>query len=118
MLHLILGLVCILTFELFLRFDLQNLLIAYFKTIRKIVHILFEKKISDHWKQMVIPSYALKLMKFSMKILLLFIWIIFFIFLIDLYQTNFLQFLFSLNGILESMIFLFVYSRFRGLLFE
>ena len=76
------------------------------------------KEISDHWKEKVIPTYALQLMKYSLILLLILLMIIAVFLGISLFELNFIVYIFSLIGILESIIFVFLYLKIRSFLFK
>ena len=76
------------------------------------------KEISDHWKERVIPTYALQLMKYSLTVLLILLMIIAVFLGISLFELNFIVYIFSLIGILESIIFVFLYLKIRSFLFK
>ena len=113
--HLILLLVCILSIEIFFRFNFLSYLNSIFKVTKKVTHILPNKKISDHWKEIVIPSYALRIMKFSLQILLILLFVISIFFITDIFFSGFLILTLSLIGIIESLVFAFVYVYLRKL---
>ena len=116
--HFTLLLVCVLSVEIFARFNFLFYLDSIFKVTKKITYTLPNKRISDHWKGMVITIYAIKIMKFSMQILLFLFWIISLFLVADLFLEDFLLFLFSLIGLIESFVFAFVYIYLRKLVTE
>ena len=111
--HLVLILLGILSIEIFLRFGFLLYLDSILKVTKKVTHTLLNKQISDHWKEKVIPVYALKIMKFSLKILLILLCIISLFLIADILITGFLKFTISLNGVIESMVFAFLYIYVR-----
>ena len=114
--HLALLIVCILSVEVFIRFNFLIVLDSLLKVIRKVVYIIFQDNISDHWKEKVIPIYALRIMKYSLQILLI-LFLIIIVFAIASYFFNDLTGLtLSIIGIMESMIFAFGYAYTRKLL--
>ena len=52
-------LVCVLSIEIFIR--LKFIFIIYFKVAIKVIRVIPAGNISDHWKERVIPKYALRL---------------------------------------------------------
>lgn len=115
MTHFLIFIVCILSVELFIRLNFLSHLNSMLKVTKKVTYVISQNKISDHWKEKVIPAYALKIMKYSLQILLILLLIISLFFIIDLLQSNFLAFTFSLIGIAESMVFAFGYVFIRRL---
>ena len=113
--HLLLSLVCILSVELFIRLNFSSILDSILKVTRKATYVIPQKNISDHWKEKVIPAYALRMMKYSLRILLILLLIISLFFIADYFFNDFLAFTFSLIGIIESMVFAFGYVYLRKL---
>ena len=113
--HLILLLICVLSIEIFLRFNFLSCFNSILKVTKKIIYTLPNKKISDHWKEIVIPAYALKIMKFSSQILLIFLCIISLFLIADMLVNRFIVFTLSFLGIIESIVFAFVYVYLRKL---
>lgn len=118
MIHLVLLLVCILSIEVFIKLNFLSLLKSILEVIKKVTYVIPQNNISDHWKEKVIPAYALKMMKYSFQILLILLAIISFFIIADFLIDNFLTFTFSLMGILESVIFAFGYTYLRKLLIQ
>ena len=115
MIHLLLLLVCILSIEVFIRLNFLSYLDSILKVIRKVTYVIPNNNISDHWKEKVIPAYALRIMKYSLQILLILLLIMSLLFITDLFYNNFLAFTLSLIGIIESMVFAFGYVYLRKL---
>ena len=114
--HLFLFLVCILSIEAFLRFNFLQHLDSILITTKKVIHILPNKKISEHWKEIVIPSYAFNIMRLSLQILFILLCIILIFIIIDAIISGFLIFTLSLTGIIESIVFAFAYVYLRKLI--
>lgn len=114
--HLVLFFACVLSIEAIIRFQFLSLIDSILQVTKKVVHILPNKNISDHWKELVISSYALKIMKFSIQILLVLLCILSFFFIADIFLSGFLVFTLSLIGIVESMLYALGYVYLRKLL--
>ena len=114
MTHFLIFIVCILSVELFIRLKFITFELNA-ESDKKVTYVISQNKISDHWKEKVIPAYALKIMNYSLKILLILLLIISLFFIIDLLQNNFLAFTFSLMGIAQSIVFAFGYVFIRRL---
>ena len=113
MLHLIIFFLCILSVEIFTRTKFLKHLNSVILSIKKITLLIFNKKISDHWKEKVILIYSFIMMGASIKMLLILILIISnFLLFEDLY-VGLLNFLFSIIGILESLLIVYVYIKAR-----
>ena len=115
MIHLLLSLICILSVEVFIRLNFLSYLDSILKVTKKVTFVIPKSNISDHWKEKVIPAYALRIMKYSLQILLILLLILSLFFISDYFFNDFLAFTFSLIGIIESMVFAFGYIHFREL---
>ena len=111
--HLTLLMVCILSVEVFIRFNFLIVLDSLLKVIRKVVYIIFQDNISDHWKEKVIPTYALRIMKYSLQILLILLVIIIVFATASYFFNDLIRLTLSIIGIMESMIFAFGYAYIR-----
>ncbi len=111
--HIVLLLICILSVEVFIRFNFLLLLDSILTVTKKVTYIILHENISDHWKEKAIPAYALKIMKFSIQIFLIILCIFSFFFIPDFFLNGFLVYTLSFIGIFESMVFAFGYVFFR-----
>jgi hypothetical protein len=114
--HLALLLACILSVEVFIRFNFLLILDSMLKVTKKVVYVIPNENISDHWKEIVVPAYSFKIMKLSLKILLILLLILSLFVLTDYFLNNFLVFTFSFFGIVESIILAFSYAYLKNLL--
>ena len=114
--HLILFVLCLIFVEIFILSNYLNLINSIIKISKKAINIISNKKISDHWKEYIIPKYSIQMMKISLQILLIFLSIIFIFVLVDNFISGFRAFIFSLNGIIESILFAFSYAFIRKLI--
>ena len=115
MTHILLLLVCISSVEVFIRLNFLSYLDLILKVIKRVTYVIPKSNISDHWKEKVIPAYTLRMMKYSLRILLILLLIISLFFIADYFLNDFLAFTFSLIGITESMVFAFGYVYLRKL---
>lgn len=113
MTHILLLLVCISSVEVFIRLNFLSYLDSILKVTKRVTYVILKSNISDHWKEKVIPAYALRMMKYSMRILLILLLIISLFFIADYFFNDFLAFTFSWIGIIESMVFAFGYVYLR-----
>jgi len=81
--------------------------------IRKVIYVIPQDNISDHWKEKVIPAYALRMMKYSLQILLILLLILALFFIVDYFFNDFLALTLSYFGIIESMVLAFGYVCLR-----
>lgn len=70
----------------------------------KIKTVMFSKHIGDNWKEIILPTYAFKIMQHSSKIIVIFLLIIASILIINEIFVGFLNFLLSLIGIISSIL--------------
>ena len=115
MVHLLLLIVCIVSIEVFIRLNFLSHLNSILKVTKRVTYVIPKNNISDHWKEKIIPAYALRIMKYSLQILLILLLIMSLFFITDLFYDNFLIFTLSFIGIIESMVFAFGYVYLRTL---
>ncbi len=108
--HLILWVICSVCVEIFIRSNYLSLINSLIKVSKKAIFTISNKNISDHWKEYIIPKYSLQMMKYSLQMLLILFLIIFIFFIGDNILSDFLEFTFSLNGIIKSILFAFSYA--------
>ena len=113
MIHFLLLLVCILSVEIFIRLNFLSLLDSMLKVTKKVTYVIPQNNISDHWKEKVVPAYALRIMKHSLQILLILLLILSLFLIADFFINNFLALTLSLFGIIESIVFAFGYVYLR-----
>ena len=111
--HFLLFLVCILSVEFFIRLNFLSNLVSILNVTKKVTYVIPQDNISDHWKEKVIPAYALRIMKYSLQILMILFLIISFFFVADYFLSGFLIFTLSLVGIVESIVFAFGFVLLR-----
>ena len=83
------------------------------KVAIKVTRVIPAGNVSDHWKERVIPEYALIIMKRSIQILIILLLIIS-IFIVDYIKNDFIKFSLSLVGIIDSICFAFGYVYLRN----
>ena len=114
--HVYLACACIFSIELFLRLNFLSYVISISRNTKKVSHIIITPKISDHWKEKTVPAYAFVLLKNSLSILGISLPIVLIFFGFTFLSSQFLPFLSSATGIVESIVIAFSYSRLRILL--
>ena len=114
MFHLLIFLVCILSIEIFIRLKFLYLLDSLCKVAIKVTRVISAGNVSDHWKERVIPEYALIIMKRSIQMLLILLLIISLFFIVDYIKNDFMKFSLSLVGIIDSICFAFGYVYLRN----
>jgi len=116
--HIILFVICLLSVEIFIRSNYISLINLLVKVSKKAINIISNKNISDHWKEYIIPKYSIQMMKVSLQMLLIFILIIFIFVFADNVLSGFLEFTFSRNGIIKSILITFIYAFTRKIIFK
>ena len=112
--HFALFLICIFSIEVLVNFNFYSLLSSILEVTKKASYVLLNKNISDHWKEVVILAYSVKIMRYSMKILLILLCVVILFVTADILLSGFLKFTISLIGVIESMVFAFLYFHFRN----
>ena len=79
------------------------------------MNVISNKKISDHWKENIIPRYSSQIMKSSIQMLIILLLISIIFLVADKIFSGFLAFLFSLNGIIEAILISFSFAYLRKL---
>ena len=113
--HLVLLALCLLSVEILIKSNYLALINSLIKVSKKAIYIISNKNISDHWKENIIPKYSIQMLKNSLQMLLIFSLIIFIFLIADYFLSGFLLFIFSFNGIIESILFAFSYFYIRKL---
>ena len=116
--HFILLILCSLSVEFFIKSNYLFIISSLIKVSRKALYIISNKNISDHWKENIIPKYSMQMMKYSIQMLLIFLFVISIFLIVDNLNNGFLTFLFSWNGIIESILFAFGYAYLRKIILK
>jgi hypothetical protein len=111
--HFILLITCIISVEVFIRLNFLSILDSILQVTRKVTFVIPADNISDHWKEKVVPAYALKIMKYSSQIFLILLIMLSLFFVADSLRNGFLEYTLSLMGIIESILFAWGYIYFR-----
>ena len=102
--YILLSLTCIITIEAIKK---SNLIVSFNSIVAvtlKIKTVMFSKNIGDNWKEIILPTYAFKIMQHSSKIIIIFLLIIASILIINEIFVGFLNFALSLIGIILSIL--------------
>ena len=103
--HLTMFLSCVFSVEIFLRLNFLSILDSIYVISNKALHLVTKKNVSDHWKEKVLPKYALEIIKLSFQILLIIFCIFSLFFIANIFNNNFFLFFSSYFGIIESILF-------------
>lgn len=116
MIHVLLLITCILSVEVLIKSNFLFISCSIANISKEAIRIIALKNVSEHWKEKILPLYALRIMICSIKILIIFLIIISLFIITDLYFDNFLTFSLSLIGVFESLVFAIGYGHLRKLL--
>jgi hypothetical protein len=105
MTHILILVFCILSVEIFIKSNFLFIFGISSTVIQKVVYVIFSRKISDHWKEKILPVYALRIMRYSLQILIILLFIITLFITVNYFYNNFGNLMFSLIGIVESLVF-------------
>jgi len=111
--HFLTFVVCILSVEIFVRSNFSHYTLLLLQVTRKVIKVLPQKNISDHWKERAIPAYAFKMMQYSFRMLLILLSILFLFFIANYIFDGFIDFSVSPRGIAETLVFAFGYVILR-----
>jgi hypothetical protein len=114
--HLLLFLTCILFIEFVLFFSIKSKFINIFSLLQKIIRYISSIKISDTYKEKVIPRLSIILLVESIKLLLIMSTIAFLLFLTIIEFNEFNKFIFSMYGLIEGLLFSYCYLKTRTLI--
>ena len=109
----------IFAFEILIFFKIKTVFFDLLKTIKNFVNYIFlKKKISDKWKEIASLKYSIKIFSRSFKIFTTLFFIVLFGILINYYNNNFLIYLFSITGIIETVIISIIYILLRKKIYD
>lgn len=104
LIYIVLTLTCIISIEVIKNFNLIFSVKSILVDALKIKTVIFSKNIGDNWKEVIFPAYAFRIMRHSLKIIAIFLFIIAVVFIIDAVNAGFLNFFLSILGIITSII--------------
>ena len=113
--YLFLIIIIIVSTEITIKFNFLYLINSLLKSFSKANRLIFNKKVSDHWKEKTIPQYSFMMMRYSTIILLILIIIFFLFFVTSIFKDNFLIFALSFRGLVSSILFAFSYVYLKKL---
>ena len=111
--HLLLIFFTISIYEFIKFINLKNIIIANFKTLKKIMKLFTLNNVSDFRKEKLIFYYSNYLFVLSLKIFAVIISIILFIFFLNLLSVSFLNLVISIFGIFEITLLFIIYHMLR-----
>ena len=111
----ILFLLIFISAELLIQSNYIFLFNSLIKLNIKAYKIIVNKNVSDNWKEKIIPVYSLRMITISMNMLLILVFIILLFYITDFFFIDFLNFVFSIKGIMTSILFSFGYVYLKNL---
>lgn len=114
--HLVLFIFCILCVQVFISLNFLQSLDLILNIARKAVHVISQNNVSDHWKEKIIPVYALRIAKHSLRILLVLLFVMSLFLIADFFFNGLFELTISLTGVSESLVFATGYVYLRRLL--
>ena len=115
--HIALIICCVLSIELILKSNFKLILSSLIVISKKVMRVLKSEKISDSWKEKIIPFYAISMFKYSIKSFFIITIIVSVFFLPSFLINDFIYFSMSLFGIIESIVFCVAYLKIRNIVF-
>ena len=116
MIHFSLFIACVISIEFCLYINFLNYFSAVINIYKKSLKLVFYKRVSDNWKQLVMLNYSLNLIINTFKITFILITISTIFFIFDYLIPDFTQYVLSLDGIIESIFYGFLYIKIRQLI--
>ena len=115
--HIALIMCCMLSIELIVKSNFKLILSSLIVISKKVLIVLKSEKISDCWKEKIIPYYAISMFKYSIKLFFIICIIVSIFFLPSFLISDFIFFSISLLGIIESIIICIAYMKIRNVVF-
>ena len=112
---LILCLLIVVSAEILIHYNYIFLVNSLIKLNIKAYQIIVNKKVSDNWKEKIVPEYSLRMIKISLAMLLIALIIILLFFITGLLFIDFRNFIFSFQGIMASILLAFGYVYLKNL---
>ena len=114
--YVYLAVACSLCIEIFLRLKFIKYVKSVVDIYQKAFRLIISSKISEHWKEKIIPIYAFKILKNSLFILAIIFLIIVVLYGFTLLSVKLLTITLSTRGILVSVVISLIYLRIRLIL--
>ena len=114
---ILLTILCAVCVEIFLRTKVLQQVVVITGTAKKAVSVMSSSKISDHWKENVLPRYSLKILRASFIMLAVFVAMIALFLGVSQWVSGFLSFTLSAMGIVLAIVLSVAYVKLRSTLF-
>ena len=113
MVHLVLLITSAVAIEIFFHLGFMSTLKSILEIWRKVHRVVLSRRISDHWKEVVIPQYSIALMQSCLRILMILILMLSSFLVGDLLYFGTIHHAVSFVGLFESVLFASTYSALR-----
>lgn len=114
--HIKLILLTIFLVEFIIFFKILKKLKMLINFLNKLLKLFFFKNISDHWKEKALFKYSKNIFFYSFQVIGFFLILIISYWLFSLYNHDLNKYLFTLPGILESILIVAVYLKLKKIL--
>jgi hypothetical protein len=115
--HVTIIICCILSIEIFIRFNLNIRLYSVLRISKKVYRIIKSSKVSSHWKEKMVPYYALEIFKISFSMYLILFSIVLIYFLPYIFKISIIEYCLSYKGVIETLFISFIYLKIRFYIF-
>jgi len=105
---------CLLSVELLVRLKFITFVNSIFRNSNKVFLIIISSKISDHWKERMVPVYAFIILKNSLSILVILCLVLLIFFLFFILSNEFLLLLLSIKGVFSAVLISYVYIKLKA----
>lgn len=111
--HLVLVVFCVITIEFFIRIDALNFVHKMVEKFASFVKLMSSNSVSDHWKERVIPTYALIIIINALKFLSVLLLVVGLFLGLGWLFDEFFQLSISVVGMVEMLLLSLFYLKIR-----
>jgi len=108
--HIFLVIFCILAYEIIIRSNLVQKTKDTHVILRKVLKVLPSKNISDHWKELMVPTYAFMLLRKCLQMFMILVGVILISLVFYALSPSFYDLVLSVLGVLESIAIIYIYN--------
>jgi len=112
--HILLLVLCLISVEVLISTKFMLIFDGIIRIIKRVIFVLISKNISDHWKEKILPIYALGIMKYSLQIFIILMLILLIFTIAGFFYNDLLLLIMSLNGAIEAAVFSIGYLYLRN----
>ena len=115
--HFFLLICCIMSIEFIIRLNFQSLFFSISSVSKKVFKVIGSDNISENRKEKLVSYYAFLIFKHSLFMLLILLSMIVVFLAPSVIVENFLNFVLSISGVIESIVFSYAYIKIRKVFF-